>query len=95
MRNIFQVCFNTYKNEEDTRLSDAVALRQLKFSPQLFEIHLAHRLQNAVYFQDTDTFVTSEGESARNLNFHTGEHFDRHVTVNLSNLKCILLFILR
>ncbi|KAK6184719.1 hypothetical protein SNE40_007131 [Patella caerulea] len=72
MRNIFIKCFNTYKTEAESSISDSIALKQLKFSPRLFEIKLSQRLETVVYFRESDTFVIAEGEAARCTNFHTG-----------------------
>lgn len=72
MRNIFLKCFNTYKSESESALSDSYALKHMKFSPRLFEVKLSQRMETAAYFQDTDTFVVAEGEAARCYNIHTG-----------------------
>ncbi|CAL1532374.1 unnamed protein product, partial [Lymnaea stagnalis] len=72
MRNIFIKCFNTCKWSSETELTEAWALRNLKFSPRLFDIKLFQRLETVSYFQDTDMFVLVEGEAARCCNFHTG-----------------------
>ena len=72
MRNIFMKCFNTYKSESETSLSEAFALKYMKFSPRLFEVKLSERVETVAYFQDTDTFVVCEGEAARCYNVHTG-----------------------
>lgn len=73
MRNIFLKCFNTYKSESESTLSDSYALKHMKFSPRLFEIKLSQRLETAAYFQDMDIFVVAEGEAARCYNINTGE----------------------
>ncbi|KAK0061739.1 hypothetical protein Bpfe_008654 [Biomphalaria pfeifferi] len=72
MRNIFVQCFNTCKWSNESALTEAWALRHLKFSPRLFDIKLFQRLETVAYFQDTDMFVLAEGEAARCCNFHTG-----------------------
>ncbi|KAH9515690.1 hypothetical protein Btru_011745 [Bulinus truncatus] len=72
MRNIFVQCFNTCKWSSEAALSEAWALRHLKFSPRLFDIKLFQRLETVAYFLDTDMFVIAEGEAARCCNFHTG-----------------------
>ena len=72
MRNIFLKCFNTYKSDSESSLSDSFALKHMKFSPRLFEVKLSQRVETAAYFQDTDTFVVAEGEAARCYNIHTG-----------------------
>ena len=78
MRNIFLKCFNTYKSDSESSLSDSFALKHMKFSPRLFEVKLSQRVETAAYFQDTDTFVVAEGEAARCYNIHTGNpHSDR------------------
>ena len=73
MRGIYQVCFNKYKSRRENKITDKIAMKYLKFSPRLFEIKLSQRLDNIAYFQDTDMFVTTEGEAASYLNFHTGK----------------------
>ncbi|ESO81962.1 hypothetical protein LOTGIDRAFT_170498 [Lottia gigantea] len=73
MRNIFIKCFNTYKSEVESSISESTALKTLKFSPRLFEIKLSQRLETVVYFKETDTFLIAEGEAARCTNFHTGK----------------------
>ena len=73
MRGIYQVCFNKYKTKSENVLTDKVAMKYLKFSPRLFEIKLSQRIDNVVYFQETDMFVSTEGESSTYLNFHTGK----------------------
>ncbi|XP_067651780.1 uncharacterized protein [Haliotis asinina] len=72
MRNIFMKCFNTYKSNCEHSLSDSFALKLMKFSPRLFEIKLSQRLETVAYFEDSDTFVVSEGDAAGCYNFHTG-----------------------
>ncbi|XP_059160741.1 uncharacterized protein LOC131944219 [Physella acuta] len=72
MRNIFVKCFNACKWQSEAELTEAWALRHLKFSPRLFDIKLFQRLETVAYFQDTDMFVLVEGEAARCCNFHTG-----------------------
>ena len=76
MRNIFQVCYNTYRNSNDAYLTDRQALRQLTFSPRLFEVKLSVRTECATYLQECDTFVACEGEAARYCNLHTGNKHD-------------------
>ena len=73
MRNIFQACFNAYKNDSESPLTDQAALKSLKFSPRLFEIKLSQRMESTMYIEDANVFVTTEGESARFLNFHSGK----------------------
>ena len=53
-------------------VTDKIAMKYLKFSTRLFEIKLSQRIDNIAYFQDTDMFVSTEGEAATHLNFHTG-----------------------
>ncbi|CAH1779922.1 unnamed protein product [Owenia fusiformis] len=72
LRNIFQACFNTYKSENESRLSDKACLKLLKFSPRLADIKLSHRLETVMYLEEPNVFVTVEGEAARTLNFHSG-----------------------
>ncbi len=72
MRSIFQVCFNTFSHDSETRLADMAAIKYLRFSPRLFEIKYSQRLEPVGYFQDTDTFIVTEGEAARFLNFNSG-----------------------
>ena len=79
MRHIFQVCFNTYKTDGESNLSDLLAHKYLKFSPRLFEIKLSHRMETVSYIEDTNMFVVSEGEAARCYNFHTGESLSTQV----------------
>ena len=96
MRNIFQVCFNKFKNPEESYLSEINALRYLKFSPRLFEIRLSHRMEGAIYVQESDMFIASEGEALRNLNFYTGQIILLLVTFNffyLNMFDVILLFV--
>lgn len=72
MRNIFQACYNSYKWTGETKLSDTDALKNMKFSPRLFEIKLAERMENVVYIEDANLFAVTEGEAARFLNFRSG-----------------------
>ena len=71
MRNIFQLCFNTYKSDTENKLTDAKALK-MKFSPRLFEIKLSQRVETVAFIEDANLFVVIEGDAARCLNFHTG-----------------------
>ena len=73
MRSIFQVCYNTYKSDNETDVSDRNVLKHLVFSPRLFEIKLSQRRENVAYFQDSDTFVIAEGEACHYLNFNSGK----------------------
>ena len=73
MRNIFQVCYNRYKHGTEAPLSEKQALRHLRFSPRLFEVKLAQRMENVVYVEDGDVIVIAEGEAARYCNFKTGD----------------------
>ena len=72
MRNIFQVCFNTYKSEEESRITDTCALRHLRFSRKLFEVIMWERQEIVTYLEADDAFVLVEGEAARTLNVLTG-----------------------
>ena len=72
MRNIFQVCFNTYRTECEPEISDMESVSNMKFSPRLFEVKLAQRMESVGFIQDSNMFVVSEGEAARFLNFHSG-----------------------
>lgn len=72
MRNVFQACFNSYKQDNEAPLSDKAILKYMKFSPRLFEIKLSHRMESVAYIEDANLFVVTEGESARCLNFHSG-----------------------
>ena len=73
MRSIFQVCFNTYRNDKETPLNDVTALKYLKFSPRLFEIKFSQRMESVAFIQESDTFVLTEGEAARCVNFNSGK----------------------
>ncbi len=73
MRNIFQACFNSYKHAGDPQLSDTEAMKNMKFSPRLFEIKLAERMENVVYIEDANFFAVTEGEAGRFLNFRSGK----------------------
>ena len=72
MRNIFQVCYNTYKDESESRMTEKHALRNMAFSPRLFEIKLFQRMESVMYVEDGDVFVVTEGEAARHTNFYSG-----------------------
>ncbi|ELT88966.1 hypothetical protein CAPTEDRAFT_195875 [Capitella teleta] len=72
MRNVFQACFNSYKQENESPLSDKAILKHMKFSPRLFEIKVSHRMESVAYIEDANLFVVTEGESARCVNFHSG-----------------------
>ena len=72
MRSIFHVCFNTYRTEAETEITDMEAVKSLKFSPRLFEIKLAHRMESVAFIQESNLFIVSEGDAARRLNFHSG-----------------------
>ena len=54
MRNIFQVCFNTYKSEEESRITDTCALRYLRFSRKLFEVIMWERQEIVTYLVGED-----------------------------------------
>ncbi|PVD21113.1 hypothetical protein C0Q70_19279 [Pomacea canaliculata] len=89
MRNIFLKCFNTYKSESESTLSDSYALKHMKFSPRLFEIKLSQRLETAAYFQDMDIFVVAEGEAARCYNINTG----LDVNIGIQGLQSLQQFL--
>ncbi|XP_064641268.1 uncharacterized protein LOC135496080 isoform X1 [Lineus longissimus] len=72
MRSIFQQCFNRYKNESESKINDNLALKSLKFSPRLFEIKISKRLESAVFIEDANIFVITEGDASRCVNFHSG-----------------------
>ena len=73
MRSIFQVCFNTYRDDKETCLNDMTAIKYLKFSPRLFEIKYSQRMEPVGFIQECNMFVVTEGEAARCLNFNSGE----------------------
>ena len=72
MRNVFQACFNSYKQDSESAISDKTVLKYMKFSPRLFEIKLSHRMESVAYIEDANLFIVTEGESARCVNFHSG-----------------------
>ena len=73
VRSIFQACYNTYKTDEESNLTDLSAVKSMKFSPRLFEIKLSQRMEVAAFVQDANLFVITEGEAARVVNFHSGK----------------------
>lgn len=73
MRNIFLKCFNSFKNDCESHITESCALKFMKFSPRLFEIKLSQRRETVAYYEDLDIFVLAEGDAARCYNFHTGE----------------------
>jgi len=73
MRNIFLVCYNKYKSDCETDIDDTDGVKWLKFSPRMFEVKLANRRESVAYVEDANIFVITEGDTARRLNFHTGE----------------------
>ena len=73
MRNLFLVCYNKYKSDCETTVSSDDVIRWLKFSPRLYEVKLAHRMESVAYVEDANIFVITEGDTARRLNFHTGK----------------------
>lgn len=75
MRNIFTKCFNTFRFENETKLAESEALKNMKFSPRLFEIKMFQRQENVAYFSDPDIFILAEGDAAMCYNFSTGEVF--------------------
>ena len=75
MRSIFQVCFNTYRDDKETSLNDMTAIKYLKFSPRLFEINYSQRMEPVGFIQESNMFVVTEGEAARCLNFNSGSFF--------------------
>ena len=75
MRSIFQVCFNTYRDDKETSLNDMTAIKYLKFSPRLFEIKYSQRMEPVGFIQESNMFVVTEGEAARCLNFNSGSFF--------------------
>ena len=77
MRNIFIKCFNTCRTPAESELSETWALRNMKFSPRLFDIKLFQRRETVAYFEDADMFVLAEGEAARCYNFQTGRSAER------------------
>ncbi|XP_070197501.1 uncharacterized protein [Littorina saxatilis] len=72
MRNIFIKCFNSCRASSESELNETWALRNMKFSPRLFDIKLFQRRETVAYFEDADMFVCAEGEAARCYNFQTG-----------------------
>ncbi|XP_013387085.1 uncharacterized protein LOC106165791 [Lingula anatina] len=89
MRNIFKECFNTYKTDTESKITDLQALKKLKFSPRLFEIKLCWRRETVMYLEDEDIVVTCEGDAARTLNFHSG----LDVNLSIRGLESLTSFI--
>ncbi|KAJ8303250.1 hypothetical protein KUTeg_019646 [Tegillarca granosa] len=89
MRNIFLKCFNTYKEETESTISDSYALNHMRFSPRLFEIKLSQKTESVAYFDDCDMFVIVEGEALLSLNFHTG----LDVNPGIRSLRSLTTFI--
>lgn len=73
MRNLFLACYNKYKSQCETTIDHEEGVKWLKFSPRLYEVKLAHRLESVAYVEDANIFVITEGDTARRLNFHTGK----------------------
>lgn len=72
MRNIFMKCFNTFRSDNEAKLAESEALKNMKFSPRLFEIKLFQRYESVAYYSDPDIFILAEGDAARCYNFSTG-----------------------
>lgn len=72
MRNIFMKCFNTFRSDNEAKLAESEALKNMKFSPRLFEIKLFQRHESVAYYSDPDIFILAEGDAARCYNFSTG-----------------------
>ena len=68
------MCFNTYRLDTESELTDHAAMKYLNFSPRLFEIKLFQRMEQTAFFQNTDLFVVTEGETARCSNFQSGRY---------------------
>ena len=93
MRSIFQVCFNTYRDDKETSLNDMTAIKYLKFSPRLFEIKYSQRMEPVGFIQESNMFVVTEGEAARCLNFNSGSFFTyRNISFRKIFLKKNLKF---
>ncbi|XP_036368549.1 uncharacterized protein LOC118767619 [Octopus sinensis] len=89
MRNIFTKCFNTFRFENETKLAESEALKNMKFSPRLFEIKMFQRQENVAYFSDPDIFILAEGDAAMCYNFSTG----MDVNIGLKNLVTLPNFL--
>lgn len=90
MRNIFQECFNKYRVScDETPLSDTSAIKQIKFSPRLFEIKLMQRMESAAYIEDANIFVVAEGEATRRVNFDSG----MDINLVISGLRSLWSFV--
>jgi hypothetical protein len=60
MKNIFLVCYNRYKSDCEHDIPEANAVKWLKFTPRLFEVKLAQRLESVAYVEDANIFVVIE-----------------------------------
>ncbi|GAB1598133.1 uncharacterized protein LOC106870828 isoform X1 [Argonauta hians] len=89
MRNIFTKCFNTFRLENETKLAESEALKNMKFSPRLFEIKMFQRQENVAYFSEPDIFILAEGDAAMCYNFSTG----MDVNIGLKNLVTLPKFL--
>ena len=72
LRKMFQVCFNKYRDQTETYLSDKKSRTILEFSPRLFEIKYSQRMEPVGFIQKCNMFVVTKGEAARCLNFYSG-----------------------
>lgn len=68
-------CFNTFRSDNEAKLAESEALKNMKFSPRLFEIKLFQRHESVAYYSDPDIFILAEGDAARCYNFSTGQSF--------------------
>ena len=66
-------CFNTFRSENEAKLAESEALKNMKFSPRLFEIKLFQRHESVAYYSDPDIFILAEGDAVRCYNFSTGQ----------------------